>query len=137
MEKKPIQNAERQARRERKLGENPVCIRCGTEDFWALIEAPKRLLQEHHVAGRRHDSELTACLCMNCHAILHEELRKAGVSLKPTSTWPERLAEMLVAIGTLLRSLGERLILWGEKLYEFILALTKHFPEWRDLPEAS
>lgn len=137
MEKKPIQDAERRARRERKLGENPVCNSCGNEDFWALIEAPEKLLQEHHVAGRQHDAALTLCFCMNCHALLHEDQRKAGVSLKPTSTFPERLAEMLVAIGTLLKSLGERMILWGEQLFELVCALTKNLPEWLDLPEAS
>lgn len=137
MEKKPIQDAERRARRERKLGESPVCMLCHSDEFWALREAPEELLEEHHVAGRKHDAELTAAICFNCHAIMHEKLRQAGASLSAASSFPERLAEMLVAIGTFLKSLGERLILYGQQLFELIRALSKHFPEWLNLPEAS
>lgn len=125
MDRNPIQNAERQARRERKLGAHPVCMLCGNEDIWALREAPDRFLEEHHVAGRQHDTELTAAICFNCHAVVHEKLRQRGVSLSPASSYPERLAEMLVAIGTFLKMLGERLILYGEQLFESVCALVK------------
>lgn len=136
MEKKPIQDAARRARRERKLGENPVCMFCGTDEFWALIKAPQKILQEHHVAGRAHDSGLTACICQNCHARIHEILRSDGISLRPKSSFLERLAEILAAIGSFLRVLADRCVHWAERLLDLVRILDERFGTWRETAEA-
>jgi hypothetical protein len=136
MDKNPIQDAIRRDRREQELGENPVCMCCGNEDFWALMKVPEKLLQGHHVAGQAHDPELTACICLNCHFIEHENLRREGVSLKPSRSFLERLAEILTAIGAFLRTLADRCVIWAEQLLNLVGILDRDFDGWREIPEA-
>ena len=66
----PIRTARRKARREeresRGLAVSP-CVLC---------------IQDHHTAGRNHDSGLTAPVCEMHHRQQHEQMRRAGVSLR-------------------------------------------------------
>jgi hypothetical protein len=66
----PIRTARRKARQEeresRGLAVSP-CVLC---------------IQDHHTAGRNHDPELTAPLCEMHHRQQHEQMLRAGVSLR-------------------------------------------------------
>src|SRR3989442_15856693 len=67
MERDPIQNDIRRARRERRLGPGAVCLLCGETDSEVLIK--------HHILGRANDKYLIGDLCRNCHEKAHEAER--------------------------------------------------------------
>lgn len=74
--------------------------------------------EEHHVALRRVDPELTAPLCAACHRRAHRDLEEAGVQLD-TPGEPDllgRLVLFLRAVGSFLLSLGERVLEWAQAL---------------------
>jgi hypothetical protein len=39
-------------------------------------------IEEHHTAGKNHDSQLTAPLCELHHPEIHERMLRAGISLR-------------------------------------------------------
>ncbi|HTS07861.1 MAG TPA: hypothetical protein VMP68_19970 [Candidatus Eisenbacteria bacterium] len=80
-EETPIQTARRLQRR----AEQNRCSICGR----------KLAIQNHHVAGRNHDAELTAPLCTPCHDQITENLRRAGVD---TGIADEQLRKRLLEI---------------------------------------
>ena len=100
---RPSRNPARAARRESELrerlgAERPTCIYCGHPEPVALRRAPREFLLEHHVLGRNHDSHLTVFVCLNCNALLHDDmLRNAEVGLKSEPDPIKRVATMLRA----------------------------------------
>jgi hypothetical protein len=46
-----------------------------------LRPVARRFLELHHVVSRHRDSTLTLALCFNCHALVTENLHKAGVTM--------------------------------------------------------
>lgn len=100
---RPSRNPARAARREtevrEKLGaDRPACIYCGYAEVVALRRVSRRHLREHHVLGRNHDLDLTVFVCLNCHALVHDEmLPNAGVDLELQSDPIKRVAMMLRA----------------------------------------
>lgn len=54
------------------------CIYCGNTD--PLVVRPRRI-QDHHFLSRERDS-VTTPVCLNCHAVAHEQLRDADVAMK-------------------------------------------------------
>lgn len=139
MERNPIQNATRKAKRIRKIGPDAVCVLCGETRPEVLIRVPWSFLhQNHHVVGEANDAKLTAVLCLNCHAKETELQRLHGVNLyrDRMRTLPEILVSILRAVAAFLHSLADRFEDWAERLAAFIAALDAHFPEWRELPEA-
>jgi len=98
----------RKQRRLEKLQSNaPVCGTCGEADY--------RVLERHHVAGRKHDPA-TVVICRNCHRKVTDE-QKDHPSCQPGAESP------LHAIGLFLLGLADLLELIIEKLSEFGLAL--------------
>ena len=94
----PARAARREAELREKLGtERPSCIYCGYGELVALRRISRKLLPEHHVLGRKHDSDLFVIACLNCHAVTHELLSNAGVELQPVSDPVMRVATMLRA----------------------------------------
>ena len=85
-DQQPIRTARRKARqRERErlgLAVAP-CVLC---------------IQEHHTAGKNHDSQLTAPLCEMHHREIHEQMLRAGVSLRYQSDPRMRVAMALRAM---------------------------------------
>lgn len=100
----PIQTARRLSRR----AEQDRCSICGR----------KLEIQEHHVAGRNHDPELTAPLCTPCHDRVTEDLRCADVDMRRTKNAVERVRRALQATAVFLRMLAEALWRWAESLLE-------------------
>lgn len=75
----PVRSARRKAELcERNGSEEIRCIYCGHTD--PLVVRPRRI-QDHHILGRERDP-ITAPVCLNCHAVAHERIRDANVSMK-------------------------------------------------------
>ena len=106
MDRSPNATALREARRLQELGDSPsVCAFCTyegpvivvTEKWLKAFGVPKKLLEDHHVSGKKHDSELTIPLCHNCHDECHEGILREGVRLQPAKDERERIALSLEA----------------------------------------
>lgn len=98
----------RKQRRLEKLGTNsPICGTCGETDY--------RVLEKHHVAGRKHDPD-TVIICRNCH-------RMASDDQKDHPAIGSDADAMLSAIGMFLLGLADLLELVIDKLASFGLAL--------------
>src|SRR5258706_587809 len=94
----PIASEARRAKRERLLGDSPACVRCGLAEIDSLIAVKRGVLEAHHVVGRANDEDLTVALCRNCHAVVTERYRDAGVSLNRPPTVLHQLAAILRAL---------------------------------------
>ena len=100
---RPSRNPARAARRKTELlqrlgAERPVCIYCGYAEPVALRRVSRKYLRKHHVLGRNHDPDLTVFVCLNCHALVHDEmLPEAEVELRRESDPIKRVATMLRA----------------------------------------
>jgi len=135
----PLRTANRSRRRILAVGGDPgdddspcpVCVLCGERRVFAL-----HTLQGHHVAGRVNDPELTAVVCLNCHACQTEDHRRVGVRLRDDPAVPptllDRLAETLAGAGVFLRELGDRLTEWAYYLRRLMPALDGLVPGWRE-----
>jgi hypothetical protein len=135
-EHNPIQNDAREARRKARLGRDAVCILCGCNQWVALTPVPRSLLEAHHVACKANDGDMTVPLCRNCHAITTEELRRCDAATGAPAHRLARLVAILRAIGAFLKLLGEKMMLWANELAEFVNALDRRYPHWRQLAEA-
>jgi len=102
MNEKPIQTARRLFERE----ERNRCLLCGRE----------KQIEQHHVAGRRHDPEFTTPLCQACHALATENLRRADVNMQHEPNHVDRVRNALKAIAVFLRMLAETLWRLGDSL---------------------
>lgn len=98
----PIQTARRVARRT----EQNRCLQCGR----------KTGIEQHHVAGRNHDPELTVPLCLACHAQATENLLRADVDMRRAPNSEERVRRALKATAVFLWMLAEALWRWAESL---------------------
>ncbi len=98
----------RKQQRFEKLGCNdPICGACGEADY--------RVLEKHHVAGRKHDSD-TVVICRNCHRKVSDD-QKDHPGFQPGSD------QLLHAIGMFLIGLADLLEMVIQKLTEFGFAL--------------
>lgn len=99
----PVANDRRAAARRRKLGAGAACALCGTSDPFALV------LHEHHVSLAGNDPMAVCVLCLNCHAIVQERLRRIGiVEWEPSPTNPlERVSDKLLSEADFLRALAD------------------------------
>ena len=95
----PARAARRETELREKLGSGRLaCIYCGHAELAALRRLSRRHLREHHVVGRNHDPDLSEFVCLNCHALVHDELlRDAEVDLKLEPDPVKRVAMMLRA----------------------------------------
>jgi hypothetical protein len=98
----PIKTARRGLRRK----EQDRCLLCGR----------KIQIEQHHVAGRNHDSEFTSPLCQPCHALATENLRRADVSMRYEPNAVQRTRKALKGTVVFLRMLTEALLRWAESL---------------------
>lgn len=98
----PIRTARRLSRRR----EQDRCSICGR----------KTQIETHHVAGRKHDTDLTTPLCPVCHAQATENLRQADVDMRRAPDSVEQVRRALKATAVFLRMLAEGLCRWAESL---------------------
>src|ERR1700719_2259068 len=85
-DRQPIRTARRKVRQDERerlgLAATP-CVLC---------------VQKHHVVGQNHDSQLTAPLCEMHHREIHEQMLRAGVSLRYERDPVKRVAMALRAM---------------------------------------
>jgi len=136
MEPNPIQNDARKARRRRQIGADAACVRCGLTNLECLIPTKRSLLEAHHVAGNAHDEALTVPLCRNCHAVLTDAQRDAGVDMLPQSTVLHRIAAALASLAVFFADLAVTCRIWASQLGLLAAGLDTAFPEWRALTVA-
>lgn len=117
------------------MGANVQCLLCEFRKPEALVRVRRSLLERHHVVGRLTDPDLIVHLCLNCHAVMTEKYRGAGVSMRPASVL-EKVIAALRGFGSFLPAAGETCFRWATALQRFTAALDSKFPEWRDMPEA-
>lgn len=106
----PIRSAGREMKRKEELGtDEPCCLMCGVRDWemhthtvdaqWLLERGiAAKLLEEHHVLGKAYDESFTVTLCRNCHALVTEDQRRAGITLRPAPDNKTRLRRQLYAL---------------------------------------
>jgi hypothetical protein len=95
----------RRARRERDLGENPVCI-CGYSNPYSLMRGKRRLLENHHLFGKANDPDAIVILCRNCHGEITEANRDAGISMRKARNPSEKVITFLSCLKVLFQTLA-------------------------------
>jgi hypothetical protein len=135
----PIQTEIRRTRRRERLGEDARCLLCGCGNPEALTVATGKIrqgvLEVHHVVGRKNESDLTVILCLNCHRVVTETARLAGVSLTRPPTVLHRIVALLRGVSAFCADLGDSCFTSATTLDDFIARLDEHVPGWRDLEE--
>jgi len=109
----------------------PACTLCGETRLFTL-----NARRGHHVAGRVNDPDLTATLCLNCHADQTEQHRRVGVQLRDDPGLPatglDRLMATLAGAGVFVVELGGKLIKWADYLRRLVAVLDRALPGWRE-----
>jgi hypothetical protein len=134
MEMNPIANDARLARRERRLPDDYECLLCQIRAPEVLLRFYGDLIEFHHLAGYRNDSQLGVMLCLNCHAIATEAQRRGGVELgrAPQPCPLARLISWLAGVGVFLHSLAHSAARLAGTLRDLLRFLNEKYPGWRD-----
>lgn len=101
--------ARKQNRLERFGTNDPRCGVCG--------EADDRILEAHHVAGRRHD-DITVLVCRNCHGKVSDDQRDYPAFDPDADAFLCAVGGFLLGLAALLRLIVEKLIEFGNELIE-------------------
>ena len=101
--------ARKQNRLERFGTNTPRCGVCG--------EADDRILEAHHVAGRKHD-DITVLVCRNCHGKVSDDQKDYPAFDPDGDTFLHAVGEFLLGLAALLRLIVEKLIVFGDALIE-------------------
>jgi hypothetical protein len=103
-DQQPIRTARRKSLQKERAQNGlavPPCILC---------------IEEHHTAGRNHDPKLTDPLCEKHHRALHEQLRRAGVSLSFERDARKRVAKALRSAAVYDRARADAMDRWAASL---------------------
>lgn len=106
MKESPIRTARRVTRQKERESRGlavPPCTLC---------------VQDHHTAGRRHDDALTDPLCGMHHREIHEQMLRAGISLRYESKVRKRVAQAMRAIAVYDRKRADAIDRWADLLDE-------------------
>jgi len=107
---KRVDEEDRKQQQLRRLGtQNPCCVACG--------EASPAVLELHHIAGRKHDDDLSI-VCRNCHRKLSDKQRdqNAPVSAPNREDSLSRIGHYLLGLADLLAMIVEALRRFGNWL---------------------
>jgi len=128
----PAANDRRQGARRKRLGRDAACVLCGARHPDMLI------LERHHIALAENEPAVDVSICKNCHAVVQESLRRAGViEWEPVAdTFVERQVSMLRGEADFLQLLAESRRTAADRVEAFVLRLDKEVPSWREWPEA-
>lgn len=128
----PAANDRRQTTRLKRLGRDAACVLCGSRHPDVLIQ------ERHHIALVENEPAVEVTLCKNCHAVVQESLRRAGVvEWEPVAdTFVERQASMLRGEADFLQLLAESRRTAADRLEGFVHRLDNEQPAWREWPEA-
>lgn len=92
------------------------CVLCGECDPEVLGERPASVLEEHHLAGRVNDEQLTVTLCLNCHRRLSARMPTAGIDLRSGGNEVERSVGLLRGLAVFFEQLAVALMRWARDL---------------------
>lgn len=132
----PIRTGMRSSNRARRFALNASCVRCGISEPETLVPVRRAFLEAHHVCGRANDDALTVPVCRNCHAVLTERQRAAGVTFEPPPTLLHQIAAALLSLFAMLHELCEIGMDWVAALSGLVDDLDIAYPSWRQLPHA-
>ena len=118
----PKKTAAREAKRQRRLAPDAVCVACG--------ESAHVALEMHHPMGSAHDPDLTVPLCKNCHAKATEDQLREEVPLSATDSLLDRLAAIFGALAAFFRFLADAFNRLQTQVKEFAGSLDVAHPEW-------
>jgi hypothetical protein len=98
-----------------------------------LKRAARSLLEEHHLAGRVNDADMTVILCLNCHRRLTSQQRSLGVELDRGRQRVdiEKAISVLCGLAQFFDMLARWLMMWAERLTAHVERLDADFPGWR------
>jgi hypothetical protein len=113
-----------------RLGRNAFCLFCGYACLESLTRVSRqwleskgmtefrldRLLEEHHIVGEAHDSDLMVTLCLNCHREITEGLTREGVGMHPERNTHKLIALVFRASAVLFESLASSYRKWASLL---------------------
>jgi hypothetical protein len=103
-DRQPIRTARRKLKRnerERQGLATAPCVLC---------------IQQHHTAGKNHDPRLKAPLCEMHHRELHEQMLRAGVSLRYEGDPIRRAAMAMRAMSVYRRAEADAMDRWADLL---------------------
>lgn len=103
-DRQPIRTARRKARQREREQDGvavPACPLC---------------IEDHHTAGRNHDPLLTGPLCEKHHRALHEQIRRAGISLSFEHDPKKRVAKALRSSAVYDRARADAMDRWAAAL---------------------
>jgi len=110
MNKRELNREIRRQGRLEKLGSNhPRCANCGEDN--------DRVLELHHVAGRRHD-DLTVIECRNCHRKLSDGQRDHPWAVAGADPFLASVGNFLLGLADMLRLIVEKLVEFGAELIQ-------------------
>ncbi len=106
---KPADKEDRKQQQLRRLGtQNPICVACGESD--------PSVLELHHIAGRKHDDDLSI-VCANCHRkLLNSQRDRASGGLQRPGGQSAHLGHYLLGIADLLEMIVSTLRKFGARL---------------------
>jgi hypothetical protein len=103
-DRQPIRTARRNVRRDDRerlgLAQTP-CVLC---------------IDDHHTAGQKHDSTLTVPTCKKHHREIHEQMLRAGISLRYERDPIKRVAKAMRAIAVYRRAEADAMDRWADLL---------------------
>ena len=103
-DQRPIRTARRKAKQKERESRGisiPPCDLC---------------IQEHHTAGRHHDPQLKAPLCEKHHREIHEQILRAGISLRYEGDVIQRVAMAMRAAAVYDRTRADAMERWASWL---------------------
>jgi len=132
-----IDNAARAAARARELGGARCCENCGYSIPTALIRVRRVQLHKHHTDGRANNPATTVVLCLNCHAVVHENARDEMAVLVAPKSVLDRVSSVLRMHNALSQLMRDTQADLATDLSLLSVSLDEHMPAWRGLPEAA
>lgn len=133
MERNPADNDRRRDRQRQRFGDDGSCVLCGCQNLAALTEVRVTLLEEHHLAGRKADPELTVAVCLNCHRVLQEGLKDAGLEARYPDNAVERAQARSIGVADFFRLAVDSFRRQARELQQLMNHLDQELPDWRDM----
>lgn len=125
MERNPIKNDRREARRK-----NRKCDREGWVGCTLCGRSADQILEGHHVAGRKIDPELIAQLCQGDHPCVQEGLRQMGLEDHHPADAIERAVGRFLGVADFAAHLNRSFKRAARELLEFLGDLDHCMPHW-------
>ena len=113
------------------------CVLCGERDAELLGQQLASILEDHHIAGKSNDPDLTVTLCLNCHRKMSARMPGYGVPLDRSAqlTRIEQAVGSLRGLAVFSEQLAPALMRWAHQLEQTAVDLDNHDASWREIEE--